>query len=147
MQFVVTAAQFFDELPQARRQFGAGAQALLQPFADGVADRYTRLVIDLFEIVIASIHWQPLTSSNLAALARLECQFMGQVTAVNLVSRAQAPAFYLRGRKAFPANSSAKKAPARRPGRQSGGKVQSDQKQRFTSRQRGPQGVGTRRRA
>ena len=49
MQFVVAAAQFVDELAQTRRQFSLGAQALLQPFADGVADRHACLVIDLFE--------------------------------------------------------------------------------------------------
>src|SRR6266508_1299137 len=72
MQLVVAAAQLIDELAQSRRQFGVGAQALLQPFADGVADRHAGLVIVLFEIVVDSALHRRLYKFHLAASARLE---------------------------------------------------------------------------
>jgi hypothetical protein len=73
MPFIVAAVQLIDELAQTRRQFGLGVQALLQPFADGVADRHACPVIDLFYIVIDStIHRRSLDQFHLAALARLE---------------------------------------------------------------------------
>jgi hypothetical protein len=72
MQLVVAATQFIDKLAQTRRQVGIGAQALLQPFADGVADRHACLVIDLFEIIVDSCIHSGLYEFHLAALARRE---------------------------------------------------------------------------
>jgi hypothetical protein len=45
---------------------------LLQPFADGVADRHAGLVIDLFDIVVDSSFHGGLYEFHLAAFARLE---------------------------------------------------------------------------
>ena len=72
MQFVVAAAQFVDELAQTRRQVSIGAQALLQPFADSVADRYACLVIDLFDIAVDSGFHGGLYEFHLTAFARLD---------------------------------------------------------------------------
>ena len=72
MQFVVVAAQFVDELAQTRRKFGLGAQASLQPFADGVADRHACPVIDLFDFVVDSGIHGGLYEFHLAPFARLE---------------------------------------------------------------------------
>ena len=47
---VVAPAQFVHQLLQMGRQLGFRAHALLQPFADGIADRSRRPVIDLLEI-------------------------------------------------------------------------------------------------
>ena len=54
MHFVVAPAQFVDEFAQPRREIVLGVQALLQPFADGVADRYACFMIDLFDIAVVS---------------------------------------------------------------------------------------------
>ena len=72
MQPIVAAAQLIDKLAQTRRQFGVGTQVLLQPFADGVADRHAGLVIDPFETVIDSAIHRRLYEFHLAAFARLE---------------------------------------------------------------------------
>ena len=52
VQLVIAASQLVDQLAQTRRQFGFGTHVLLQPFADGFADRYAGLVIDLFDIAV-----------------------------------------------------------------------------------------------
>src|SRR5438105_2841597 len=72
MQLVVAAAQLIDELAQTRRQFGVGAQALLQPSADGVTDRRACLVIDLFDIAVDSAIHRRLYEFHLAIFARVE---------------------------------------------------------------------------
>ncbi len=54
-------------------RFGLRAQVLLQPFADGVADRHACLVIDLFEVVVDSGYpWAVSTSSTWQHSQRLE---------------------------------------------------------------------------
>ena len=72
MHFVVAPAQFVDEFAQPRREIVLGVQALLQPFADGVADRRAGLVVDLFELVVDSGFHGRLYEFHLAAFARLE---------------------------------------------------------------------------
>jgi len=73
MQVVVAPAQFIHQLSQPGRQLGFGADALLQPFADRIADGLAGPVIELFEIAIESgIHDNSLDEFHLAAVARLE---------------------------------------------------------------------------
>ena len=74
MKIAVAAAQFVDQFAQAWREVGFGAEVLLQPFADGVADRHAGLVIDLFDMVAGCMRVSigRLYEFHLAALARLE---------------------------------------------------------------------------
>ena len=72
MQLVVAAAQLINELAQTRRKFALGAQVLLQPFADGVADRHACPVIDLFDIAGDSGFHGDLYEFHLTAFARLD---------------------------------------------------------------------------
>jgi hypothetical protein len=46
MQLALVSAQLVEQLSQGPRQLGVRAYASLQPFANGIADRSGRLVID-----------------------------------------------------------------------------------------------------
>lgn len=79
----VAPAQFVHQLLEARRQAGKfGAQALLQPFAHGVADRPAGSVIDGFAAVSDSAH-------DGFRLRDLDEVMLGQVIAARMVSRRQ----------------------------------------------------------
>jgi hypothetical protein len=54
MAVVIAAEQFIHQLLQTGCELGLRTQALLQPFADGIADRSCSPVINLFEIVVDS---------------------------------------------------------------------------------------------
>jgi len=76
MQFGVAPAQLIEELSQRLRQLGLRPHVLLQPFADGIADRARCLVIDLFEIadILGSLlHFDSLDGFRFAGLARFDC--------------------------------------------------------------------------
>ena len=68
MQVVVAPAQFIHQLSQPGRQLGFGADALLQPFADRIADGLAGPVIELD----SGIHDNFLDEFHLAAVARFE---------------------------------------------------------------------------
>src|SRR5258705_362481 len=72
MHLAVAPSQLVDQLPQRLRQLGFRAQALLQPVADGIADRAGCLVIDWFVIAaILSIHGWSLGAFHPAIFARI----------------------------------------------------------------------------
>ena len=72
-QVVIALAQFIHELSQPGRQLGFGAEALLQSFADRIADGPAGPVIDLFEIAVdLGIHDDSLDEFHLAGAARFE---------------------------------------------------------------------------
>ena len=81
MQLAVAPAELFHELPHFPRQLGFRAQALLQPFADRVADRARCLVIDLVEIadVLCSLlHVDSLDGFRFAGHATFKCKVQVQ---------------------------------------------------------------------
>ena len=60
MKLFFAPAQLFHQLLQMGWERGFGTHVLLQPFADGVADRPRSLVVDWFEIAVDSaIHHDP----------------------------------------------------------------------------------------
>jgi hypothetical protein len=94
MQVAVAPSQFIHQLSQPGRQFGFGADALLQPFADGVADGPAGPVIELLVIAVdLGIHDNSLTSSTSQRSQGLSDLLLGQVIAMDLVSRAWTHAF------------------------------------------------------
>jgi hypothetical protein len=73
IQVVVAPAKFIHQLSQPGRQLGFGANALLQPFADRIADGLAGSVIEWFDIAVdPGIHDNFLDEFHLAAVARFE---------------------------------------------------------------------------
>src|SRR5260370_24221607 len=84
MQLVLEPSQFIHQALQRRRQRSLGAHALLQPFANDVADRSAGLVIDFFVVAIDSwIHGTSLGKFLIRADAKT---LLGQVARPDFVS-------------------------------------------------------------
>jgi hypothetical protein len=84
LELVLTPSQFIHQALQRWRQRSLGADALLQPFANGVADRAAGLVIDFFVIAIDSgIHGTSFGKFLIRADAKT---LLGQVARPDIVS-------------------------------------------------------------